>query len=450
MDKIRVLLVDDEPSIRKLAEKELSGENKIITTSGSADEAVKLMSQRNFDVVILDMRLPDGDGLDLLLKIKEDSPNTEVIILTGHGTIDSAVKAMKMGAYDYVTKPFSLEYLELLIERAYERVCLKKDHKIFTHSIGAQIVPRLVGTSPKIREITKMIEKVAPRKTPVLITGESGSGKDVVAHMIHALSDRSDKPMIVKNCGGLQKELLKSELFGHVKGAFTGAYDAREGLISVADGGTLFLDEVGELPFDVQGSLLRFLETQRYRRLGDTRERQADVRLIFATHRNLEKKVEEGSFSEALYHRINVFRIHVPPLRERASDIPLLTEHFLGKLSDNAGIKYKISEEAMQCLMSYDWPGNVRELRNVIERASILAEGNLITPKVLPKEIQERSALLSTFVEGLKLKDLEIGFILTVVQKYNGNKSKAAKELGITRKTLYRKLKAYKQGSTNS
>lgn len=447
-DKIRVLVIDDEPSIRKLVERELANERRKITTAPNSKEALKLVKHQDFDVIVLDIRLPDTDGMDLLIQFRESLPNVEIIMITGYGTIESAIKALKIGAYDYITKPFQLEHLELVVEKAYERVCLKRDNELMSQALSGNITPRIVGKSKSIQYIREMVNKVASWDVPVLITGESGTGKEVVAKTIHQLSNRSSKHMVVKNCGEMQKDLIRSELFGYVKGAFTGANETKEGLIGIADRGTLFLDEVGELPEDVQSALLRFLENKSYRRVGDPNERFADVRLIFATHRDLKQEVKAKRFSEALFYRINVFQIHLPPLRERIEDIPLLVEHFVAKLSPS-GARYQISEEAMDCLVNYKWPGNVRELRNVLERAIILAENELITPKVLPVEIASTKPIISSGLLSLKISDMEKYLIEKALNIYDGNKQKTAQALGISRKTLYRKMKTYKISCPN-
>lgn len=441
-DRIRVLVIDDEPYIRKLVERELANDRRHVVTASCAQEALRLIEGGNFDVIVVDIRLPDSDGMSLLVRFRENLPDVEVVMITGYGTIESAIEAMKMGAYDYITKPFQLEHLELVVEKAYERVCLKRENRALSRALVETLPPRLVGKSSCIQRVMEMIRKVAPWDVPVLITGESGTGKDVVARTIHSLSKRSGKPLIVKNCGEMQKELIRSELFGHVRGAFTGADQSQQGLLGIADRGTLFLDEIGELPEDVQSALLRFLENRTYRRVGDPYERQADVRLIFATHRDLKKEVESGRFLEALYYRINIFHIYVPPLRERREDIPLLVEHFLSKFSP-PGTNYRITNDAMDCLVRYDWPGNVRELRNVIERAIILAENELVTLKTLPIEITSSKSVVDPVLPSFNLSEVERYVILKALEHHRGNKQKAAEVLGISRKTLYRKIKEY-------
>lgn len=441
-DQINILVVDDEPSIRTLAQKELASPGRGITTASTAAEAQKLASQKEFDIIILDVRLPDGNGLDLLERFRESLPDVEVIMITGYSEVTSAVEAMKMGAYDYITKPFSLDRVNLVIERAYQRALLQKENRMLRENKSGEIPRKLVGCSPAIQQIEFLIEKVAPTMTPVLVTGESGVGKDVVVKVLHAKSLRSDKPLIVKNCGAFNKELLRSELFGYCKGAFTGAVESSEGLLSLANNGSLFFDEVGELSLEVQSMLLRFLETKSYRRIGEKEERTVSVRMFFATNRELDKEVAEGRFHEALFHRLNVFRIEIPPLRERKEDIPALMEHFLGHLYPDRQ-PYKVSENALQCLMAYHWPGNIRELRNVIERGIILSENDLITVKCLPADITNLQTEAEDNTPFPSIEQNEKRLILQVMNYVGHNRTQAAKVLGIGRKTLYRKLKEY-------
>lgn len=439
---IQILLVDDEESIRRLVEKEIASMRRVVRTAASAREAFDLIRRQQFDVILLDIRLPDGDGLDLLEKFREAIPDVEVILITGYGNIDSAVEAMKIGAYDYIAKPFALDRLELVIEKAYQRVCLQRENRLLRHTQKHQPPTRFVGHSSGVRHIQFLIEKVAPTNTPVLITGESGSGKDVVAHAIHCQSNRADQPLIIKNCGTLQKELMRSELFGYCKGAFTGANESQEGLLALAHQGTLFLDEIGELPLEVQATLLRVLENKTYRRVGDKQERQADVRFLFATNRNLAEEAKAGRFHEALYHRLNVFQIDIPPLRERKEDIPLLVEYFLGSLCDKRP-PCRVSKSVMQHLLTYHWPGNVRELRNVIERGIILSENGVITPQALPRELTVQAGQETAASRWMSLAELERNHIVNVLEHVQGNRSQAADMLGISRKTLYRKIKEY-------
>ncbi|EPR44353.1 two component, sigma54 specific, transcriptional regulator, Fis family [Desulfovibrio sp. X2] len=434
-----VLVVDDEQSIVKLFKKELTTPERAVHCAGTGRQARDMVRKSQYEVVVLDLRLPDSSGLELLAEFRQRIPDVEVIIISGHGDIDSAVEAMKLGAYDYVTKPFNLDEVEIIIERAYQRVCLQRENRSLKHSQSRQRPAMLVGRSEAIKQIQFLIQKVAPTDVPVLITGESGTGKDVVAAAIHAHSERADKPLIIKNCATLQKELARSELFGHAKGAFTGATEAQDGLMSFANRGTLFLDEIGELPLGVQGSLLRVLESKAYRRVGEKDECQTDVRFLFATNRNLQSEVESGNFHEALLHRINVFNIHIPPLCERKEDIPLLVEYFLGRIMAMR-TPCTVSEGAMNCLINYQWPGNIRELRNVIERSIILAEDGRITEQVLPMELLGKEKAPGNF---LSMEAVERQHIHKVMQLCNRNRSQVAETLGISRKTLYRKLRQY-------
>ncbi|MEJ5348153.1 MAG: sigma-54 dependent transcriptional regulator [Desulfosoma sp.] len=443
MKPMRVLVIDDEVSIRKLVEKELAAPHRKIVTADCVAAAKKRISEESFDVIVADIRLPDGDGLELLGFFRQVLPDVEVVFITGYGTVEGALKAMKLGAYDYVTKPFDLERLEVVLDKAFERVCLKRENRRLLQGLRGVDAPRLVGRSSAVRHITRLIQKVSQHDTSVLITGESGTGKEVVARNIHALSPRAQRPFVVKNCAELQKDLLRSELFGYVKGAFTGALETREGLVSLADGGTLFLDEIGEMPMELQGALLRLLETKRFRRVGDQQERYVDVRFLFATHRDLKKEVDAGRFHEALYHRLNIFRIHLPPLRERIEDIPLLVEHFLGILS-RPGTTYKVPDETLAYLMAYAWPGNVRELRNVLERCLILSEDKIILPDTLPRELVQRvPSAGTTDFPCLPLHEVERLHIQNTLARFCGNKVETARALGISRRTLYRKIKAY-------
>ena len=442
-DRYSILVIDDEEPIRRLLLKELANERRSVVAAADAATAMALIRNHWFDVVIMDLRLPDVHDLDLLIKIKEQVLHVEVVMITGHGDIDSAVEAMKLGACDFIRKPFNLEQLDLVVEKAHQRVLLARQNRILRHTSGLeQDQVQFIGNSEAVAEIRFLINKVAPARIPVLITGDSGVGKDVVARLIHQRSACAANPMIIKNCASLQKELARSELFGHMKGSFTGATESREGLMTYAHDSTLFLDEIGELPLEVQASLLRVLETQTFRRVGEKEERKVNIRFLFATNRNLAEEVEQGRFNEAFFHRINAFTIRIPALRERKEDLPLLVNYFLTRLSpDNTS--YRIVDTAMDCILRYPWPGNVRELRNVIERSIILAENNIITERCLPRE------LVSAAEEGqaaLSLESVEKNHILKILNFYDGNRQKTAETLGVSRKTLYRKLAQYDRG----
>jgi two-component system NtrC family response regulator len=438
-ETIHILVVDDEDSIRRLAEKELGSERRLITVVGNARKALKEFKHKAFDVVLLDMRLPDGNGMDLLTRFQDLSPEVQVVIITGFGNVDNAVLAMKMGAYDYITKPFDLDRLELVIEKAFQRASLQRENRLLRRKQPEKRPIKLIGHSEKMNRVCYLVRKVAPTNVPVLLTGQSGTGKTVVARSIHDLSSRGKMPLVTKNCATLQKDLVRSELFGYRKGAFTGADQSRDGLLTFANKGTLFLDEIGELPLGVQGSLLRVLETQSFRRVGDKVEQNVDVRFIFATNKDLQAEVNAGRFSEALFHRLNVFNIPLPSLKERKEDIPALVEHFLGQLSKGED-RPRIAPRAMNCLLSYNWPGNVRELRNVLERGLILSENNLIIEQTLPLELVGVLGDRSSDAPFLTLQEAEREHILKVLNFVNGRRAKAAQILRIGRKTLYRKL----------
>lgn len=441
LETIHILIVDDEASIRRLVEKELSSERRSIVAAGTAREAVRTFKRQPFDVVMLDMRLPDGDGLDLLTQFQELAPEVQVVIITAFGDVNNAVQAMKLGAYDYITKPFDLDRLEMVVEKAFQRACLQRENRLLRHKQAEDRPIKLIGQSKKMEQVRFLIRKVAPTQVPVLLTGESGTGKTVVARSIHDLSSRSETPMVTKNCATLQKDLVHSELFGHRRGAFTRADQSREGLLTFTHKGTLFLDEIGELPLDVQGALLRVLETQTFRRVGDKDEKRVDVRFIFATNKDLQSEVESGRFSDALYHRLNVFNIPMPSLSERGEDIPALVEYFLGRLTTGEHSS-RIAQRAMQCLLSYKWPGNVRELQNVLERGLILSDQDLITERVLPLDLVVPMGQTAKKSSLQTLQEVEREHILKVLAFVNGHRAKAAEILGIGRKTLYRKLKA--------
>ena len=439
-EKYAILAIDDEESIRRLLQKELVTKHRDVLTAADASEAREMLRTNWFDVIVMDLRLPDVHDLDLLIEIKDTVPHIEVVMITGHGDIDSAVKAMKLGACDFIRKPFNLEQLDLVVEKAHQRVLLSRENTILRHNSELeQEMVQFIGNSQVVQDIKFLINKVAPAKIPVLLTGESGVGKDVVARLIHQRSACAAHPMIIKNCASLQKDLARSELFGHLKGSFTGADESREGLMAYAHDSTLFLDEIGELPLGVQASLLRILETQTYRRVGEKEERKVNIRFLFATNRNLAEEVEQGRFNEAFYHRINAFNVEIPSLRERKEDLPLLVDYFMMRLSpDNT--RYRVVDSAMDCILRYDWPGNVRELRNVLERSIILAENNIITERCLPRELV---SIAEESQGALTLESVEKNHILKMLHFFGDNRQKTAETLGISRKTLYRKLAQY-------
>lgn len=448
---INLLIVEDDPDFRETCSRWMTRKGHHVATAANGHEALELCDRRSFDVAIVDMNMPGLTGIELLERMKAAQVETEVIILTGQGTIESAVNAMKLGACDYLTKPFPLDELEQRCLMAWERSRLQKENRQL-RAIIERSAPavRIVGDSPRMREVFRLIDRVAPTDKPVLIQGESGTGKELVARALQQKSQRASRPFVTINCAALPEQLVESELFGHRKGAFTGATEDRAGLFEVADGGTLFIDEIGELPGALQPKLLRALEDGSIRRVGSHRERRVDVRLIAATNRTLSEEVAAGRFREDLYYRINVMSLELPPLRKRDGDIPLLVMSMLAK-------DWKITEEAEKTLETYPWPGNVRQLKNALERAMILADHQTITIDDLPSEILEPHQFhgasapvthvpvspMPPVVDSSRLEDLEKAHIVDILRKQNGNKARTARILGIHRRKLYRLLERY-------
>lgn len=439
-DKLTLLVVDDDERFRGTLVDRFQRRGFEVFDAGDVESAWSLAQRCDFDVAVLDMVMPGGSGLDLLKLLKESELDCEVIMLTGQASIDSAVSAMKLGAFDYLTKPFPLADAEKLIEKAKRQHELSKENRQLK-SILLRSRPNreIVGDSPAMREIYRLVERAGPSDKPILIQGESGTGKELVAWALHESSSRAEKPMVVINCAALPEALLESELFGHEKGAFTGADKAKPGLFEVADGGTIFIDEIGEMPPSVQVKLLRVLEDGSLRRVGSIREHKVHARLLAATNRNLERQVAYGQFREDLFYRINLMSLELPPLRERSGDIPLLVRHFLRD-------GWEIEDTAMQLLESYHWPGNVRQLINVIERAQILADDKLIRTIDLPRQVVKDTHFDRPIVSQStdELASLERAKVLEVLRREEGNKTRTAKVLGIERRKLYRLLDKYK------
>jgi DNA-binding NtrC family response regulator len=434
-----LLVVDDEQEFRELMVRRFSQVGWRVQGAATGEDALDLLSRREFDVAVLDMMLPGMTGLDLLGKIKAGPTDCEVVMLTGQATVENAVAAMKAGAFDYVVKPFPLQELESLIERANERRKLAKENRQLKAVLARERVPAsMIGTSPAMQEVFRLIERAGPSDKAILIQGESGTGKELVARALHQASRRADKPLVVINCAALPESLLESELFGHEKGSFTGAINAKQGLFEVADGGTLFIDEIGEMPGSLQAKMLRVLEDGSMRRIGSIKERRVDVRILAATNKTMSHEVAEGRFREDLYYRINVMSLELPPLRKRATDIPLLVAKFLG-------VGWEIELEAGRAIEQYSWPGNVRQLINAIDRAKILADDGLIRLVDLPREVAEPQSSQESS-NGLITDDLaalQRSKVVSVLRRANGNKSHAAKMLGIERRKLYRLLDRY-------
>jgi two-component system response regulator PilR (NtrC family) len=387
----RILVVDDEPSMREFLQILLSKQGHEVLTAGDVTSALERFRTDDFDLVVSDLRLGRESGLDILKAVKESSPQTEVVMLTAFATTENAVQAMKLGAHDYVLKPFKNEELRLVVEKALEHRTLVAENRVLRYRVGE---PRrrseeILGHSAVMNEVRQLVEKLAPTRTTVLITGESGTGKEVVARAIHFRGDRREQPFVAINCGAIPEGLIESEFFGHEKGSFTGATEAKPGLFEVAGSGTLFLDEVGELPPAVQVKLLRALQERRIRRVGSQSDVSIFARILAATNRDLEREVKAGGFREDLFYRLNVIQVRLPPLRERREDIPLFVDHFLERFAADLGRpKPRLSPEAMNLLLAYDWPGNLRELANVLERAATLVEGDLVHPELFPPALR--------------------------------------------------------------
>jgi DNA-binding NtrC family response regulator len=443
----RLLIVDDEVELKNALCETLADEGYETVGATSGAEGLRALEKQDFDLLLCDLMMPGMDGIQMLRKALEIDPTLVGIIMTGQGTIPSAVEAMKVGAFDYVLKPFDLKTMLPILERAMETRRLRLEN-IRLRQYVARLTfesPRyqLIGSGPAMQKVVQLIEKVAPTDSTVLVCGESGTGKELVARALHHNSSRRGRPLVTIDCAALQETLLESELFGHEKGAFTGAGQAKVGLIELAVGGTLFIDEVAEMAPGLQAKLLRVLEDGHYRRVGGTKECHADVRIIAATNKALAEEQKARRFREDLFFRLNVVSIELPPLRERKEDIPALVEHFLTTRQLGKG-RCKVEPEAMQSLLRYDWPGNIRELANVLERAQILAEDSLLTLDDLPETLQ--TALPPTEVSGpdsLNLHEMERRNAQAALQRAKGNKAQAAKLLGITRRAIYGLITKY-------
>ncbi|MEW6617815.1 MAG: sigma-54 dependent transcriptional regulator [bacterium] len=434
--KKKILVVDDEEKIRNALVTILTKESYLVTTAKNGQEALNKPIQE-FSLIITDLKMPQMDGLELLKRAKKISPDVIVIMITAFGTLKTAIEAMKQGAYDYITKPFELDEITIVVSKALQlHKEIKKEAKF----------DEIIGKSQKIKEIHELINQVAKTDTTVLIRGETGTGKELVAKAIHRLSLRQDKPFIPVNCVALPENLLESELFGHEKGAFTGAINQRLGRFELANTGTIFLDEVGEMDIPMQIKLLRVLQEREFERVGGTKTIKVDVKVIAATNRDLEKAVKEGKYREELFYRLNVVPIFLPPLRERKDDIPILLEHFLKifNLRTNKNI-LGITKEAQELLTSYDWFGNIRELENVVERMVVLAKGDKIDIEDIPNNIIKAKEKNLSFKESVyqAKAQLERELLIKVLQEVGGNRTKAAKAIGVDRKTLQKKIKEY-------
>jgi len=445
-NKIKALVVDDEAVMRDTMSDWLREKGYNVATVCSGMEAIEKIKTESFNVAFVDMKMPGLDGIEVLRAVKRINPDTAVIIMTAYATIETAIRAMKEGAYNYLVKPFSLDEVELIMKAVVEYQELLAENILLRQQLEDRYsLKNIIGKSQQMKEILELVENIADSNSTVLIQGASGTGKEVIARLIHLKSLRRDKPFIAANCAAIPRELLESELFGHEKGAFTGATYAKKGRFELAAGGTLFLDEVGEMSLSAQINLLRVLQERELRKVGGTELIKIDVRIIASSNKDLEQEVKEGRFREDLFYRLNVIMISLPRLKERKEDIPLLVDYMLTKYGFESGRgKKSITKEGLDLLMKYDWPGNIRELENVIERLSILCKDKVIKPEYLLQNIKkEPKGELSIFIPDKPLEEIEKQYIYEVLKENNWNKSKSAKILGVERKTLYNKIDKY-------
>jgi len=443
---LSLLVVDDDASIRRVFREIVAPREEVaLSEAKNAEEALELLRTRVFDVAFLDVRMPGLGGIELLEQLKRERPSLEVVMVTAHGTIESAVQAMKLGASDFLPKPFKLDQVSLILERLRRVRHLRTENERLRQELQERYRAKsLVGTGPVMDRCHELIDRVRREECNVLILGESGCGKDLIARAIHYDGPRRDRPFVPVDCGAIHATLLESELFGHEKGAFTGAHAARRGLFETAGGGTVFLDEIGEIPLELQPALLRAIEEKEVRPVGSTQYRPVDVRIIAATNQPLEEMVVAGKFRRDLFYRLNVVAVRVPPLRERKDDIPLLVQHFLQKRAGRSGRRVTgISPDALHLLQRYDWPGNVRELEHIIDRACTLGQTERIEPGDLGPSILESVQKRDT-APGQSIEEMEVAAIRRLLDDHDGDTSRVADVLGIDRSTLYRKLKRYK------
>jgi DNA-binding NtrC family response regulator len=439
---LEILLVDDAAEVRADMAEYFSRQGHHVEQCGDGDQALELAERRAFDVIVLDLVMPGRSGLDVLKELNARHAECEVVVLTGEATIEAAVEAMKLGAREFLKKPISLKELDRLVRKAHETGQLRKENLQLKAALRRQQTsPAIIGESTSMQQVYRLIARVGPTDKPILIQGESGTGKELVARALHESSQLTDKPLVTINCAALPETLLESELFGHERGAFTGAIGNKEGLFEVADGGTLFIDEIGELALDLQAKLLRVLEDGTLRRVGSVKERRVKVRLLAATNRDLQQEVKEKRFREDLFYRVNVLTIHLPPLRQRPGDVRLLVEHY-------ANSEWQIEPDLIPTLERYSWPGNVRQLQNAIDRAKILSDDDHIRVENLPPEVLEHASSQPVLAGAadVDLDTLTKHHILDTYKRHGGNKARTARALGIGRRTLYRLLERYKPG----
>jgi len=443
----KVLVVDDDSLMKDFLKEALGRSDYSVDLASTGEEALEKIKDRDYDIILSDIRMPSMSGMELLKVTREYVPDAKVVMMTAYGTVENAVEAMKLGAFDYVMKPFSADEIELVLKRAFEHKRLILENRLLRSELaGKYRFENIVGKSPQMQKIFELVEVVADSKATVLITGESGTGKELIAKAIHYNSSRKDGPFIKINCAAFPDGLVESELFGHEKGAFTGAIRKSEGRFELADGGTLLLDEVSEISPGLQAKLLRVLQEREFERVGSGQTIQVDVRIISTSNKNLREQIEKGKFREDLFYRLNVIPMHISPLRERKEDIPILAEHFLKKynLENNRSIQ-GISQKVYEMFSEYPWPGNVRELENYIERAVVTAKGKVLTPSDFPKElVLSKTYFFSEAIEvGCSIYEAEKRLILKTLEAEGGNRTKAAEILGISTRTLRNKLQEY-------
>ena len=437
--RIKVLVAEDESHLGTVLDSFLTARGYHVTTKRDGVAALETLRAESYDVALLDIVMPEMDGMEVLRRIREEPAPPEVIIITGNGTIETAITAMKLGAYDYLAKPYRMAEIDVLVRRAWEKRQLSVENQLLQSRLSrVEAVWEIITQYAPMQAVLSLVERVARSDSPVLITGESGTGKELIARALHRLSDRKDAPMVDINCAAISESLLESELFGHEKGSFTGAISRKIGLFELAAGGTLFMDEIGELDPKLQGKLLRALEQGTFFRVGGTQRVEVSVRIVAATNRDLPRAVSENTFRSDLFYRINTIAIHLPPLRERAVDIPLLTTHFLRVYGGSN--PPQLSEDAMTSLQEYSWPGNVRELRNVMERAVLLATDGVIRARDLPLNSAQVSGGTKEIVP---LAEIEKRHIMSALERTDWHQGQAAQQLGISAKTLYRKIREY-------
>lgn len=445
MEQFDFLIVEDDQRMRELLEELFTREGYFVNTAGSGEDAFDLLQKKAFDIVITDLRLSDMDGISVLKRVKEFYPHTLVIVITAYGTVESAVEAMKLGAYDYIQKPFDPERLLLVIKRAVDYTRLVRENLRLSTQLETCMAEELIGSSPQMAEVRRLLERVAPLDTTVVIEGETGTGKSLVARTLHRLSKRATEKFLSINCGALTESLLESELFGYEKGAFTGAVRQKRGLFEAAHKGTLFLDEINNASPNMQIKLLKAIEEGKIFRIGSTEPVSVDVRIIAASNVPLKDEVENGRFRRDLYFRLKVVTITLPPLRERQDDIPLLAYHFLRRYCQKFQKDLKgFTPEVLNQLINYEWPGNVRELEFAIERAVIIEQSDMISPLSLPPELKGSQVFTKAERPVMRLEDMERELIRECLRRFNGKKDLCAKTLGISQATLWRKIKKYK------